>query len=168
MAIKELGYVIIETALAAQWHDFLTNVAGVMAGEDTGDGARHYRIDDRPFRFRIEEAAEERLAAAAYEIDTRDALNALAGRIEAAGQALSWGDEADCAARQVEAYFRTHDPAGNGLEFYVGDARDAVEEVKSALEPKGFQVFAISSATNEGLTPLLEALEATLTQPSDA
>ena len=72
MAIKELGYVIIETALAAQWHDFLTNVAGVMAGEDKGDGARHYRIDDRPFRFRIEEAAEERLAAAAYEIDTRD------------------------------------------------------------------------------------------------
>ena len=68
MAIKELGYVIIETAKAEEWHDFLTQVAGVMAAEDTRGDVSHYRIDNRPFRFRIEKAAHERLAAAAYEI----------------------------------------------------------------------------------------------------
>ena len=47
-------------------------------------------------------------------------------------------------------------------------AREAFEEVRKALEPRGFRVFAISSATNEGLTPLLEALEATLRRPDDA
>jgi GTP-binding protein len=47
-------------------------------------------------------------------------------------------------------------------------AREAYEEVRKALEPRGFQVFAISSATNEGLTPLLEALEAILRRPDDA
>jgi GTP-binding protein len=47
-------------------------------------------------------------------------------------------------------------------------AREAYEEVREALEPRGFRVFPISSATNEGLTPLLEALEATLRQPDDA
>ena len=47
-------------------------------------------------------------------------------------------------------------------------AREAYEEVRTALEPKGFQVFAISSATNDGLTPLLEALEAILRRPDDA
>jgi len=45
------------------------------------------------------------------------------------------------------------------------EARDAYEEVKRALEPRGFQVFAISSATGEGITPLLEALEAILRHP---
>jgi GTP-binding protein len=48
------------------------------------------------------------------------------------------------------------------------EAREAYEDVRKALEPRGFQVFAISSATNEGLTPLLEALEAILKQPADA
>ena len=48
------------------------------------------------------------------------------------------------------------------------EAREAYEEVRKALEPRGLQVFAISSATTEGLTPLLEALETILRQPDDA
>jgi GTP-binding protein len=48
------------------------------------------------------------------------------------------------------------------------EAREAYEEVKKALEPRGLQVFPISSATGEGVTPLLEALEATLRPPDDA
>ena len=48
------------------------------------------------------------------------------------------------------------------------EAREAYEAVRQALEPRGFQVFAISSATQEGLTPLLESLEAILRQPDDA
>lgn len=137
MAIKELGYVVIETAKGAQWREFLTNVAGVMIAGNSADGADHYRIDDRPFRFRIEQADAERLAAAAYEIDTREALDALAARIEAAGQKVQNGDNAGSAARRVEAYFRTSDPAGNGLEFFVGNARDAVEFVS----PQGVSGF---------------------------
>ena len=48
------------------------------------------------------------------------------------------------------------------------EAREAYETVRKELEPRGLQVFAISSATGEGLEPLLEALEATLRQPDDA
>jgi len=48
------------------------------------------------------------------------------------------------------------------------EAREAYQEVRKELEPRGFRVFAISSATNEGLAPLLEALEASLRQPDDA
>jgi len=47
------------------------------------------------------------------------------------------------------------------------EAQEAYEQVCKELEPRGFQVFAISSATNEGLTPLLEALEAILRRPDD-
>ncbi|HSN83368.1 MAG TPA: GTPase ObgE [Polyangiales bacterium] len=47
------------------------------------------------------------------------------------------------------------------------EAREAYETVRQTLEPQGLQVFAISSATGEGLTPLLEALWAILKQPSD-
>ena len=126
MAIKELGYVVIETAQPDQWHEFLTGVAGVMVADNSTDDAAHYRIDDRPFRFRVETADSDRLAAAAYEIDTREALDALAVRIEQAGQKVAWGDETSAKARSVDAFFRTSDPAGNGLEFYTGDTRDSV------------------------------------------
>ncbi len=47
------------------------------------------------------------------------------------------------------------------------EARDAYEAVRAALEPRGFQVFPISSATKEGLPDLLEALEASLRTPDD-
>ena len=46
------------------------------------------------------------------------------------------------------------------------EAREAYEDVRRALEPQGLPVFAISSATQEGLTPLLEALESILLRPS--
>ena len=80
MAIKELGYVIVQTAKSEEWHEFLTNVAGVMQAENGLDDAAHYRIDDRPFRFRIVQGEGERLLVAAYEVDGRDALDALAAR----------------------------------------------------------------------------------------
>jgi GTP-binding protein len=48
------------------------------------------------------------------------------------------------------------------------EAREAYDAVRKALEPRGFQVFSISSATQEGITPLLESLEAILRRPDDA
>jgi GTP-binding protein len=48
------------------------------------------------------------------------------------------------------------------------EAHEAYEQVRRALEPRGFQVFEISSASSEGLTPLLETLEAILRRPDDA
>lgn len=122
MAIKELGFVVVETQQPENWRSFLENVVGAMPVESEGDGVHHYRVDERPFRFRIVEGATDRLAAAAYEIDTRKELDALAERIAAAGQSVEWGSEEDASSRQVEAFFATSDPAGNGLEFYVGHA----------------------------------------------
>ena len=122
MAIKALGYVVIQTAQLQRWDHFLTQVAGVMRAADAADGAHLYRIDQRPFRFRIEPGAQDRFVAAAYEIDGAAALAALAERIAAAGRPVEFGSEADAALRGVDKYFATSDPAGNGLEFYCGDS----------------------------------------------
>ncbi|HZU63531.1 MAG TPA: VOC family protein, partial [Novosphingobium sp.] len=42
------------------------------------------------------------------------------------------GSPEEAAARGVTAFFRTSDPAGNGLEFFHGDQRDAVPFVSPA------------------------------------
>lgn len=122
MGVKALGYVVVETARPDKWDEFLTQVAGVMRAPDAADGAAHYRIDQRPFRFRIVPAARDWFAAAGYEVADRAALEALAGRIEAAGRSVTWFSNEEAALRCVAAAFRTSDPADNGLEFYCGDS----------------------------------------------
>lgn len=132
MGIKGLGYLVVRTARPAEWDSFLTQVAGVMPAGRAPDGAALYRIDDRPFRFRIETGDEERLAAAAYELADEAAYHATREKVVSAGRPIEDGSEADAAARGVTAFFRTSDPAGNGLEFYHGDARDDVAFVSPA------------------------------------
>lgn len=123
MAIKALGYLIVTTADAAAWHRFLTELVGAMPGGDAPGGAKLYRIDNRPFRFWIESGDNERLRAAAYEVTDAAALDALKRRIVEAGRPVEDGSLQDAAARGVTGFFRTSDPAGNGLEFYHGDTR---------------------------------------------
>ncbi|MBU6269504.1 MAG: VOC family protein [Sphingomonadales bacterium] len=123
MPIKALGYLVVATAQPQEWHEFLTRLVGAMPAGSAGDGARLYRVDDRVFRFRIEPAARERLLAAAYEVADADALVALRERIATAGQAVYEGSMVEAAERGVSAFFRTTDPAGNGLEFFHGDSR---------------------------------------------
>ena len=126
MAVKSLGYVVIETAQPDRWSRFLTDLAGVMRVDDAADGAMLFRIDDRPFRFRIERADREWFKAAGYEVADRAALDELAVRIAAAGCPIERFSAEVAALRGVEAGFATRDPAGNGLEFYCGDSRTDV------------------------------------------
>jgi len=137
MAIKALGYVVIETAQLGKWDHFLTGVVGVMRAPDAADGAAQYRIDQRPFRFRIESAGHERLAAAAYEVADAASLAALSEAIKAAGHPLVQGAAPAAALRGVSAFVRTKDPAGNGLEFYHGDSQSDVP-FRSPLGVPGF------------------------------
>lgn len=123
MGIKALGYLVIATARPEEWHRFLTLLAGAMAAGETATGAGLYRIDERPFRFMVVPGAEERLAAAAYELADDAAWTTLRGRIAAAGRPVTDGSAAEAAERGVTAFFRTTDPAGNGLEFFHGDSR---------------------------------------------
>jgi len=122
MGIKALGYVVIETTKASEWDHFLTEVAGVMRGPDAADGAAQYRIDQRRFRIRIETGERDWFAAAAYEVTDAAALAALGEAIAAAGRPVDHGDALAAELRGVAAFFRTSDPAGNGLEFYHGDS----------------------------------------------
>lgn len=137
MGIKALGYVVIQTAQPQRWDHFLTQLAGVMRAPDAVDGAQLYRIDARPFRFRIEAGSAEKFIAAAYEIDSAEALDALAAAISASGRPVEAGSPAAAALRGVDRFFTTSDPAGNGLEFYCGDSIAA----EPFVSPLGISAF---------------------------
>ncbi|MGL3821794.1 VOC family protein [Sphingopyxis sp. R3-92] len=123
MGIKALGYVLVETAKPEAWDSYLTAVVGAMRTDNAPDGAAFYRIDDRPLRFWIQAGDAERLTAAAYEVSDATELAALRDRINRAGRPIQDGTVEEARLRAVAAFFRTTDPAGNGLEFFHGGAR---------------------------------------------
>lgn len=123
MGVKALSYVIIETVQPEKWDHFLTQIAGVMRARDAADGAALYRIDQRPFRLRIERSTRDWFKAAGYEVSDGSALETLAAAIRASGRPVDDFSAQDCILRGVAAGFRTSDPAGNGLEFFHGDSR---------------------------------------------
>jgi 3,4-dihydroxy-9,10-secoandrosta-1,3,5(10)-triene-9,17-dione 4,5-dioxygenase len=137
MGIKALGYIVIDTTKAAEWDRFLTEFVGVMRAPDAADGAALYRVDDRAFRFRIRQAQRDYLALAGYEVSDRAALDALAARVAAAGRPVVWASAQEVTAGGVDALFATSDPAGNGLEFFTGEARTA-EPFVSPIGVPGF------------------------------
>ena len=136
MGIKALGYVVVESAQLEQWDRFLTQVAGVMRAADPGDGAWHYRIDARPFRFRIQPGQHERFIAAGYELADDDALDALVAAVAAIGRKVEICDDTEASLRRVRRLVRTSDPAGNGLEFFCGDQSDDVAFVSPVGVPQ--------------------------------
>lgn len=131
MGVKELGYLVIEARDPAAWDRFLTEVAGTMRAGTAPDGATLYRVDERPFRFRIEPSDRDHLAAAGLEV-AAEAFDAIVARLHAAGRPVADLTRSEAAARQVERGVRTSDPAGNALELYVGHASDDVEFVSPA------------------------------------
>lgn len=135
MAVKALGYVVIETAKLEAWDHFLTQVAGVMRVRDASDGAALYRIDQRPFRFRIQKGASERFLAAGYEVSDKAAFDALETAVRNAGRPVEICSPDEASSRCVTGLFRTSDPAGNGLEFFHGDARVATPFVSPVGVP---------------------------------
>ncbi len=132
MGIKALGYVVIQTAKMDEWDRFLTETIGVMRTDNGSAPQKLYRIDDRPFRFWVQQGAEERMLAAAYEVTDAAALAQLRAAISAAGRPVEDGSAAEAAARGVERFFRTSDPADNSLEFFHGDQRDGIAFVSPA------------------------------------
>ncbi len=122
MGVKALGYVVIETAQPEKWDAFLTELAGAMRTSDAADGAAQYRIDQRPFRFRIEKSNRDWFKAAAYEVADAAALESLYQKIKEAGRPVTTFSNDECALRGIDAGICTSDPAGNGLEFFHGDS----------------------------------------------
>lgn len=120
MIVKSLGYVIIETEKRAEWDAFMTDVVGAMKAPTDEAGVSLYRVDERPFRFRVVDSNRDWLSAAGLEVSNRADLETLAARVEAAGRPVKWGTPEETAIRQVEAFFATSDPSDNGLEFFCG------------------------------------------------
>lgn len=122
-SIQALGYIAIGSDKLADWSDYATGFLGMQRVE-RGNAAVAFRMDDRQQRLLVDRSLGEGAYVFGWEVADAAALDALAGRLEAAGTRVVRADAALVAQRCVRDAIRFADPLGNALEAFWGGAVD--------------------------------------------
>jgi 2,3-dihydroxybiphenyl 1,2-dioxygenase len=118
MLLKSLGYVGIRSQKLDDWAQWAPAYLGVELVEKSKHQLK-FRMDDRRQRIVVSDE-EPMLTAFGFEVADAADLDALAGRLEAAGVAVESLSRAECERRAVTDAIRFADPAGNRLEAFHG------------------------------------------------
>ncbi|HUD95578.1 VOC family protein [Sphingobium sp.] len=120
MAVKSLGYVVIEARDLSAWRDFACNIAGLMPSNSERDDVVLFRMDDRPFRLWVQKGERDMFVAPGWECASREEFEALLSKLESSGRPVERASIMEARARQVYELARSSDPAGHALEIFYG------------------------------------------------
>lgn len=119
MSVASLGYLGFRVSDPGAWTEFATGVLGLMPVTSPA-GAQRFRADDHAWRIALEEGPENDVAYIGFEVAGAAELQAVRGRLTAAGVAIEDGDDALAAEREVLGLLRCQDPDGLAVEIYYG------------------------------------------------
>lgn len=120
MAVKSLGYVVIESRDLSAWTAFAGDIAGLMPSASDRDDVALFRMDDRPFRLWVEKGERDAFVAPGWEFANREEYEAVLARLAAAGRPVERADVKEAQTRRVYELARSSDPAGNAMELFYG------------------------------------------------
>ncbi|PQA86400.1 VOC family protein [Hyphococcus luteus] len=120
--ILGLGYVGVQTASLETWRDFGTGLLGLQPVALSGKRLA-FRMDDAAARLLLREGAREEPDFFGWEVRNRQALEALAARLEEHGRRVERLPSSLVEQRQVSDAISTCDPEGNRLEIFYGQYR---------------------------------------------
>ena len=118
MTLSALGYASLRSDRIDDWAEYGAKFLGLQLVERTRSTLR-FRMDDRKQRIVISSEGSGE-SAFGWEVADAAALDALAGRLEAAKVPVMRVAPAVAAARAVRAAIQFDDPAGNRLEAFHG------------------------------------------------
>ena len=133
--VTSLGYLGIGVSDLAAWKTYALDVLGIEVIER---GSRlDLRYDEQVWRLSLAASGEDDLTFIGLEVNSIEALEALAKALKEKGISVDQGSEALCAERGVSAMICCEDPFGLAVELYVGERR-AGNPFKPAREHAGF------------------------------
>jgi 2,3-dihydroxybiphenyl 1,2-dioxygenase len=118
MPLNAFGYASVRSDRLADWADYGAKFLGLQLVEQTR-ATLSFRMDDRKQRIVVRAGADVRHVFG-WEVADAAALDALAGRLEAAKIAVTRVDQATRQLHAVSDAIRFADPAGNALEAFHG------------------------------------------------
>ena len=133
--VTSLGYLGIGVSDLAAWKTYALDVLGIEAIER---GSRlDLRYDEQVWRLSLAASGEDDLTFIGLEVNSIEALEALAKALKEKGISVDQGSEALCADRGVSAMNCCEDPFGLAVELCVGE-RLAGNTLRPAREHTGF------------------------------
>ena len=137
MSVSCLGYVGFKAADLGAWSTFATEVLGLMPTASPDDSLR-FRTDAQSWRLSVEAGLEDDIDFVGFEVSGRDAMEALASRLTAAGVVLGNDDPALAAARGVTGLVSCRDPQGLRVEIFYGPTERHEQPFASTTGVSGF------------------------------
>ncbi len=117
MTLSSLGYIGIRSSRTDEWNGFATRLLG-MQRVDRGAGSAAFRMDDRKQRLLVTDEGPEGLDFMGWEVETAEALDDLASRLENAGVAVTLERSSLADQRLVGRLISFCDPGGNRIEVF--------------------------------------------------
>lgn len=115
--IMALGYVVISASDLDAWSSFGQHGLGLQLGTAPDPETLCFRVDERSWRFAVEQGEDGGLVALGFEVASEADLAGLRARLEAAGVRATEAPEL-AARRRVGELVQVSDPSGVHLEFY--------------------------------------------------
>jgi 3,4-dihydroxy-9,10-secoandrosta-1,3,5(10)-triene-9,17-dione 4,5-dioxygenase len=124
MTIHSLGYLGIGTPNPAAWARFAQDLIGLAVGEhptaSPSEGSYVLRMDQHPFRFWLEEAADGGVTVIGWEVKNDAALDDLVLRLKEGGVDVITGTDEECDFRQVARMVHFTGPCNVRTELFAG------------------------------------------------
>src|SRR6185295_9637656 len=112
-AVSQLGYIGISASDVGEWQSYATNVLGLRAAGIENDRTLLLGMDGHHHRFAIHPDGKDDVDYVGWEVDGKADLDAIAGRLEAAGVAVVAGPKELCERRRVAGVIQFQDPDGH-------------------------------------------------------
>lgn len=136
--LSNLAYIVLEVSDLQRWEDFAVNIIGMQAGA-RGDGTLDLRVDDYPWRIRLESGGADDLTVAGWALDDEAALLTYVERVRAAGGDVRRAGDDLARSRGVPALYVLDDPIGFRHEFFYGRAAADTPFASAVLTGPGFR-----------------------------
>jgi 3,4-dihydroxy-9,10-secoandrosta-1,3,5(10)-triene-9,17-dione 4,5-dioxygenase len=123
MDIRGLAYVVAQTTDLPRWNDFARQVLGMMT-EPAPCGGLYVRMDERQFRFLVQQGPRDAYTASGWEVGGQAAFEQAVQTLRQADVAHVLEDAAFCRLRKAQQVVSFQDPSGNRHEVVWGFQSD--------------------------------------------
>jgi 2,3-dihydroxybiphenyl 1,2-dioxygenase len=161
--VDELAYVGIGAGDLDVWSQYAQQVLGQEVAADSDSSTLYLRMDERHHRFIVEPAGSEPedVAYVGWGVRNAEVMDALAGRLEAAGVAVTAGTPEEAARRRVLGLVHFTDPhSGVRMELAYGPEVTFQPPFRPARPVSGFVTGSQGLGHFVTYVPDVEAAEA--------
>jgi len=137
MGVQALGYLGVKSSSLEDWSSFGPRLLGLQRIDKSASSIA-FRMDDRKQRIVVDRDSGDGIGFFGWEVGDKEALDAIAARLEEAGIAATRGSRALAEERHVAELIFCQDPLGNRVELFHG-AQTADEPFVAGRSISGFR-----------------------------